>query len=217
MKKLTHKEFRIEPYLEPFNKTWNDITINADSDENCDKLIRLLENAENEFKIKISSEVVTMIYYGKIGDEFGAFDEEKKAIKISPLAVDKNIFEDVFIHEYCHAMDFRYDIYLDFLELFKELLVKVDRELVYDIDSIEKYGCEMSEREMMSDQLLYMACNIREFTATCMGYYFVDKLEFLVRYYSDRKASLPETTFDVTKKMVEKYFEFEKKADSLYI
>ncbi len=159
--------------LEKENVMWNGITINAKTLEECQDLIDLLEKVQSKTGLSITSDYIKTISSGDMPMGAGAgFDFKNKAIKITGNTIKINFGYIAFIHEFCHAIDEKHNIWVEFEDLYKEYLSKMNVDFIVDQSNPHKIYADFNEEQFEKASKgnidYYKILSIKEFTAVAL-------------------------------------------------
>lgn len=164
--------FDSSEFMEAVNQEWNGIIINAKTDNDCEELIKFLEKIQNITDLPIDSTYVTTISIGDMPmGAGGGFDAKTKTIKM----LDKALFQSgtsIFLHEFSHAIDEKHTLWVEFTDLYKKYIGKLNIPFVEDESNEHKifadFTPEQFDKAARGNMEYYKVLSVKEFTAVAI-------------------------------------------------
>lgn len=164
--------FDSSQFMEAVNQEWNGIIINAKTAHYCQQLIKFLEKIQNATNLPIDSTYVTTISLGDMPmGAGGGFDAKNKTIKL----LDTIFFQtgsSIFLHEFSHAIDDKHNLWVEFTDLYKKYIGKLNVPFVEDETNDHKifadFTPEQFDRAARGNMEYYKVLSVKEFTAVAI-------------------------------------------------
>ncbi len=164
--------FDSSQFMEAVNQEWNGIIINAKTAHHCEQLIKFLEKIQNATNLPIDSTYVTTISLGDMPmGAGGGFDAKTKTIKLLDIIFFQT-GSSIFLHEFSHAIDEKHNLWVEFTDLYKKYIGKLNVPFVEDESNDHKiyadFTPEQFDRAARGNMEYYKVLSVKEFTAVAI-------------------------------------------------